>query len=164
MSDQNFNENPSQNPPLAPPPNTPVHQPQPNPGFYGEQTHQVHPQDLGQYAQPSPTGDADFAVAQAIASAPSQGAAMAIAQSEIKSTGVVLLLSLLLSPFWAYIYIGRTARAFAWLAGFVVAGLSVLLLIGIVLLPVVYFWGVYDTYQIADQRNKRLWQMASMHP
>jgi TM2 domain-containing membrane protein YozV len=73
-------------------------------------------------------------------------------QREIKSSGVAAVLSFIL-PGLGQIYNGQIGTGIMFIIIAVILGLSVLLIIGIVLLPLFWILNVYHAYRTAKQIN-----------
>jgi TM2 domain-containing membrane protein YozV len=89
-------------------------------------------------------------------------AAMTVALNS-KSTAAAILLSLLFTGAGHW-YVGRVGRGFAWFGAAVLAGILVIAVVGLVLLPVVWVAAAIDANNCARKHNAELMQQSGMPP
>jgi len=73
---------------------------------------------------------------------------------EFKSTGIAAIASFVI-PGLGQIYCGEIGRGILILIGFVIACLTIIILIGIILAPIVWVWNIYDAYTLATSINEK---------
>jgi TM2 domain-containing membrane protein YozV len=96
-------------------------------------------------------------------SGPNPGlAAVALAIGH-KSTGVAVLLSLLLTGA-GQVYCGRVGRGVAFFCGAVFSWITLFFLIGFLLLPAVVIWAAVDAASLANRHNAMLVASLSEQP
>ena len=71
---------------------------------------------------------------------------------EIKSTGIAAIASFIV-PGLGQIYCGEIGRGIMILIGFIIACLTIFIVIGIILAPIVWIWNIYDAYMLAKKVN-----------
>ncbi|MCW3101321.1 MAG: hypothetical protein JWL77_6939 [Chthonomonadaceae bacterium] len=88
---------------------------------------------------------------------PGMVAANQMALMNRKSSGVAIVLSLLITGL-GHVYTGEAGRGAAFFGAAVVAALSLLIVVGFVALPVVWIWAAVDANKSAERYNMRLLQ------
>ena len=109
------------------------------------------PQDAPVAAYQSGGAPAPYAPAPMYAAPPTYAPTYAVAP---KSAGVALLASFFLPGLGQFVN-GDAGKGVGFLVAYVVGWVSVALLVGIVVVPVVWVWGMVDAYQSAKAWNMR---------
>ncbi|MFQ6126761.1 MAG: zinc-ribbon domain-containing protein [Candidatus Heimdallarchaeota archaeon] len=84
---------------------------------------------------------------------------LAIIESKKKSPGVAAVLSLLWTGV-GQIYVGKAGRGIVFMIIAFFCFLSLFLLIGIILVPIWWIYGIYDAYNLAKTHNVELMRLA----
>lgn len=109
------------------------------------------PQDAPVAAYQSAGAPTPYAPAPMYAAPPTYAPTYAVAP---KSAGVALLASFFLPGLGQFVN-GDAGKGVGFLVAYVVGWVSVALLVGIVVVPVVWVWGMVDAYQSAKAWNLR---------
>ncbi|OZM56126.1 hypothetical protein CIB95_13535 [Lottiidibacillus patelloidae] len=70
----------------------------------------------------------------------------------MKNSGLAAVLSFLV-PGLGQVYNGHIGKGIAFFIGAGIAGLTAIILIGFILAPIVWIWGIVDAYKCAERIN-----------